>query len=88
MESFCWMLKRQASRLGGTIAVYCFCTMGAGSHVLSHDVARALVRERVVEKGPSFKSELDKVQAAFDQWPAESGRPPNHISRALACSTE
>ena len=83
-----WMLKREASRLGGTTAMYCLRAMGVDSYVLSRDVARALIRERVVEKEPSSKRDLDKVQAAFNQWSAESGRSLNHISRVLACSIE
>ncbi|MEM8949522.1 MAG: DNA-3-methyladenine glycosylase I [Pseudomonadota bacterium] len=83
-----WMLKRRASRLGGTTAMYCLRGMGVDSYVLSRDVARALIREGVVEKEPSSKRDLDKVQAAFNHWSAESGRPLNHISRVLACSID
>ena len=83
-----WMLKRRASRLGGTTAMYCLRAMGIDSYVLSRDVARALIREEVVEKEPSSKRDFDKVQAAFNHWHAESGRPLNHISRVLACSIE
>ncbi|MEM7044802.1 MAG: DNA-3-methyladenine glycosylase I [Pseudomonadota bacterium] len=83
-----WMLKRQASRLGGTTAMYCLRGMGVDSYVLSRDVVRALIREGVIEKEPTSKRDLDRVQAAFNQWSAESGRPLNHISRVLACSIE
>lgn len=83
-----WMLKRRASRLGGTTAMYCLRAMGVDSYVLSRDVVRALIREDVVERDPGSKRDLDKVQAAFNHWSAESGRPLNHISRVLACSIE
>lgn len=83
-----WMLKRQASRLGGTTAMYCLRSMGVDSYVLSRDVVRALIREGVVDKQPTSKRDLDRVQAAFNQWSDESDRPLNHISRVLACSIE
>ena len=83
-----WLLKRRASRLGGTTAMYCLRGMGVDSYVLTRDVVRALIREGVVEKEPASKRDLDRVQAAFNHWSAESGRPLNHISRVLACSIE
>ena len=82
------MLKRDASRLGGTTAMYCLRSMGVDSFILSRDVVRALIREGVVEKEPSSMRDMNSVQAAFNQWAEESGRPLNHISRVLACSIE
>jgi len=83
-----WMLKRRANRLGGTTAMYCLRGMGLDSYILSHDVVKALVRENVVEKQPTSRRDLDRVQAAFSQWSSESSRPFNHISRVLACSID
>ncbi|NJO36754.1 MAG: 3-methyladenine DNA glycosylase [Rhizobiales bacterium] len=83
-----WLLKRQGSRLGGTTGMYCLRAAGVDSFVLSRDVVRALIREGVVEKEPGSKRDLDRVQAAFNQWSAESGRPLMQISRVLACSIE
>jgi 3-methyladenine DNA glycosylase Tag len=62
--------------------------MGVGGFVLSKDVVRALIREGVVDKAPTSQRDLARVQAAFDQWRAESGRPLGAISRTLACSIE
>jgi 3-methyladenine DNA glycosylase Tag len=81
-------LKKGASRLGGTSGQYFLRTMGVDSFVLSRDVVRALIREGVVDKAPSSQRDLAKVQAAFDHWCAESGRPMTQISRILACSIE
>ena len=50
----------------------------------SGDVALALIREGVVDKPPSGKGALKKVQAAFNGWMEESGRPLTQISRVLA----
>ena len=83
-----WMLKRQASRLGGTTAMYCLREMGVDSFITSRDVVRALIREGVVDKEPSSKRDLDQIQAAFNHWSAESGRSLTHISRVLACSID
>lgn len=83
-----WMLKRRASRLGGTTAMYCLRELGVDSYITSRDVVRALIREGVVDKEPGSKRDLDKVQAAFNHWSAESGRPLTHISRVLACSID
>ncbi|MEM9441267.1 MAG: DNA-3-methyladenine glycosylase I [Pseudomonadota bacterium] len=83
-----WMLKQRASRLGGTTAMYSLRGLGVDSFVLSRDVVRALIRAGVVDKHPGSKRDLDRVQAAFNHWHAESGRPLTHISRVLACSIE
>ncbi len=82
------LLKRRGSRLGGTTGPYVLRGMGVDSYILSRDVVRALIREGVVEKAPTAKRDLARVQAAFNQWSEESGRPLTHISRVLACSIE
>jgi 3-methyladenine DNA glycosylase Tag len=82
------LLKKRASHLGGTSAQYFLRQMGVDSFVLSRDVVRALIREGVVEKAPSAQRDLAKVQAAFNRWHADSGRPLGAISRTLACSVE
>ena len=82
------LLKRRGSRLGGTTGPYVLRGMGVDSFILSRDVVRALIREGVVDKAPSAKRDLARVQAAFNQWSEESGRPLTQISRVLACSIE
>jgi 3-methyladenine DNA glycosylase Tag len=82
------LLKRRGSRLGGTTGPYMLRGMGVDSFILTRDVVRALVREGVVEKAPTAKRDLARVQAAFNQWSEESGRPLTQISRVLACSIE
>jgi 3-methyladenine DNA glycosylase Tag len=80
------MLKKRASRLGGATAMYFLRFMGVDSFILSRDVVAALVRENVVDKTPTSKRDQEKVQAAFNAWREESGRPLTQISRVLACS--
>lgn len=82
------LLKRRGSRLGGTTGMYVLRGMGVDSFILSRDVVRVLIREGVVDKAPSSKRDLARVQAAFNHWSEESGRPLTHISRVLACSIE
>ncbi|HSM19311.1 MAG TPA: 3-methyladenine DNA glycosylase, partial [Hyphomicrobiales bacterium] len=72
----------------GTSGQYFLRTMGVDGFVLSRDVVRALIREGVVDREPTSQRDLAKVQAAFDHWRAESGRPMAQISRTLACSIE
>jgi hypothetical protein len=44
------------------------------------------MREGVVAKIPSSKKDMAAVQAAFNQWHDETGRPYTHLSRILAMS--
>ncbi len=62
--------------------------MGVDSFVLTRDVVRAFIREGVVEKDPTSQRDLAKVQAAFNDWRAESGRSMSEISRTLAASVD
>ena len=78
------LLKTRGSRLGGSTAQYFLRFMGKDSFMTAGDVAKALVREGVVDKPPSGKGALKKVQAAFNGWMEESGRPLTQISRVLA----
>ncbi len=60
--------------------------MGKPSFITSRDVTAALIREGVLDKPPSGKRDLQKVQDAFNAWSVESGRDLTSISRALALS--
>jgi 3-methyladenine DNA glycosylase Tag len=80
------LLQKKGSRLGGKSAAYFLREMGWDTPVLSKDVAGALVREGVVDKAPTSKTALGKVQVAFNDWQEESGLPYSHMSRILALS--
>lgn len=82
------VLKKRGNRLSGTTGQYFLRFMGKDSFVMSKDVVAALVREAVVEKAPASAKGLRAVQAAFNEWAAESGRPLSHISRTLAFSVD
>lgn len=80
-----WLTKN-GSRLGGNTGAYMLRWMGKESFMLSQDVVARLVAEGVVDAAPKSKKALLPVQAAFNQWRAESGRSFNEIGRVLAQS--
>lgn len=80
------LMKRRGSRLGGTTAQYVLRFMGRDTFVLGGDVVAALIREGVVGKPPASMRDMQAVQAAFNGWRRESGRPFAHISKILACT--
>jgi len=80
------LLKTRGGRLGGTTAQYALRHGGKSGFILSRDVVARLVAEGVIDKAPGSKSAMAKVQAAFDAWQAQSGRPLGDISRVLALS--
>ncbi|MDP7152417.1 MAG: DNA-3-methyladenine glycosylase I [Paracoccaceae bacterium] len=80
------LLKSGGARLGGSTAQYALRFMGKSSFILSKDVVARLVAEGVIDKPPTSKTAMKKVQAAFNQWQLESGRSLTEISRVLANS--
>jgi len=80
-------LKAEATRMGGTTGQYFLRMMGKDGFILSRDVTARLIAEGVIDKPAGGKAARRKVQAAFDQWAAESGRSLTEISRTLATST-
>ncbi|MDC0738565.1 DNA-3-methyladenine glycosylase I [Cognatishimia sp. SS12] len=80
------LLKKDASRLGGNSACYMLRFMGKDSWILSQDVTARLIAEGVIDKPASSKTALRAVQAAFNDWMAQSGRGLTQISRTLAMS--
>ena len=82
------LLKKRGSRLGGATAQYLLRGMGKDAFLITPDVTAALIREKVVTKAPTSKSDLRKVQDAFNRWAADSGRPLGHISRVLAFTVD
>ncbi|MEQ8858703.1 MAG: DNA-3-methyladenine glycosylase I [Pseudomonadales bacterium] len=79
-------LKRRGDRLGGQTGRFFLRFVGKDTPVLSPDVLRALAQQGVIEKEPMSLRAQAKVQAAFDEWRAQSGRPLCQISRVLAAS--
>lgn len=80
------MLKKRGARLGGASGQYFLRFMGVPSFITSTDVTARLIAEGVIDKPPTSKGALKAVQAAFNDWQAQSGRSLTEISRVLAMS--
>jgi len=61
--------------------------LGKPAFIASPDVLAALVREGVLERPSSGKKAMAVVQAALNQWSAESGHDLTVLSRVLSMST-
>lgn len=78
------MLKKRGSQLGGHSASRFLRMVGKDTFILTDDVVAALIYDGVVSKMPTAKRDLLAVQAAFNEWQGESGKPLAHISRTLS----
>ena len=82
MEHF----KKNASHLGPSATMYFLRFNGWDAFILSQDVVKALIREKVVSKTPTSKADMKAVQAAFNTWTEQSGLPQKDVSRILSFS--
>ncbi len=80
------VLKKRGARLGGMSGPMMLRQTGRDTFMLSGDVVKTLIDNGVVGKAPTSRRDLAAVQAAFNQWRAQSGRPLAHISRILAAA--
>ena len=80
------VLKARSSGMGGESAMRFLRGLGKPSFITSRDVTAALIRDGVLEKPPSGKRDMARVQAAFNEWSKQSGRDLTAISRVLAMS--
>ena len=81
-------LKTRGSRLGGFSGPLFLRSIGKDTFMFSADVVRGLIQLGVVSKAPTSQRDLAAVQATFNQWRAETGRPLCQLSRILACSID
>ena len=79
-------LARRCSHLGGNSGPYFLRMAGKDSFLLTGDVARALQHWGVADRPPKGKGDRRRVQAAFNAWAAETGRPLCQLSMILALS--
>ena len=82
MEHF----KKHASHLGPSATMYFLRFNGWDSFILSPDVTKALIREKVVSKAPTSKADMKAVQAAFNTWTEQSGLAQRDVSKILSFS--
>ncbi len=81
-------LTKRMQHLGGQSAPYFLRMVGKDTFVLTESVARALVYWEVADGPPKGKAEIAGVEAAFNRWQEETGRPLCQLSQILALSID
>lgn len=76
-------LAKHGSQLGGLSAPRFLRMAGKDTFVPSNDVVAALSAQQVIDKVPTSIRDLAAVQAVFNQWQQESGRPLCQLSVML-----
>lgn len=77
-------LAKHGSQLGGLSAPRLLRMIGKDTFIPTDDMVAALKAQGIIDKAPTSLKELAAVQAAFNQWRAESGRPLCQLSVMLA----
>jgi hypothetical protein len=75
-------------QLGGNSAPYFLRMMGKDTPIPTDSVVRALTHWGVISGKPTSKAELARLQAAFNAWQTETGKPQAHLSQMLAMSVD
>ncbi len=83
------LLKRRGSRLGGNTGQRFLRNVGKDTFVLTSDVVACLRNSGVeISSYPTSKSDLGRVQDAFNRWHEETGLSYTHLSRIAAYSID
>jgi 3-methyladenine DNA glycosylase Tag len=77
-------LAKHGNQLGGLSAPRFLRMVGKDTFIPTDDMVAALKAQGVIDKAPTSQKDLAAVQAAFNQWQAESGRPLCQLSVMLA----
>jgi 3-methyladenine DNA glycosylase Tag len=81
-------LAKRMKQLGGNSAPSFLRMMGKDTPVPTADVARGLAYWQVVPEKPTGKATPAALQAAFNAWHAETGKPLAQLSQILAMSVD
>jgi len=81
-------LGKQGARLGGMTCQYFLRFAGRDGFVLSRDGVHALIDAGVIDRPPTSKAALQKVQQAYGRWRDETGYGLTQLSRILALSID
>jgi len=81
-------LANQFSQMGGNSGPTFLRMVGKDTFVLTHSVISALQHWGAATAPPKNRQDRDRVQAAFNSWATESGRPMCQLSLILAASVE
>ena len=77
-------LGKHGNQLGGLSAPRFLRMAGKDTFIPTDDVVAALKAQGIVDKAPTSQRELAAVQAAFNAWHEQSGRPLCQLSAMLA----
>ena len=77
-------LAKHGCQLGGLSAPRFLRMVGKDTFIPTDDMVAALKAQKIIDKAPTSLKELAAVQAAFNQWQAQSGRPLCQLSVMLA----
>ncbi len=77
-------LAKHGNQLGGLSAPRFLRMVGKDTFIPTDDMSAALTAQDIIDKPPTSQRDLALVQAAFNQWHAESGRPLCQLSVMLA----
>ncbi len=80
-------LAKHFSQMGGNSGPSLLRMVGKDTFILTPSVAAALQRWGAVAAAPKNRKDRDAVQACFNAWAAETGRPLCQLSLILAAST-
>src|SRR5712691_9327684 len=81
-------LAKGFSQMGGNSGPSFLRMVGKDTFVLTHSVTAALKHWGAVSAPPKNRQDRAQVQAAFNAWAGESGRPLCQLSLILAASVE
>jgi 3-methyladenine DNA glycosylase Tag len=81
-------LAARFSQMGGNSGPMFLRMIGKDTFVLSHSVVAGLKRWAEMTSPPKNRTDRAAVQACFNAWAGESGRPLSQLSMVLALSVE
>lgn len=77
-------LKKHGTQLGGASGAYFLRMANKDTFIFTKDVVTALKARNIIDKNPTSKRDLKRVQEKFTEWHQESGWPLSRISLLLA----
>jgi 3-methyladenine DNA glycosylase Tag len=81
-------LAKRMKQLGGNSAPVFLRMMGKDTFVPTDSVGRAVVHWQVLDAVPKNKTDVARLQAAFNFWQEETGKPLCQLSQLLAMSVD
>lgn len=79
-----WELKKLGSNLGGNSGAAFMRMVEKDTFLITRDVVAVLMNEGVIDREPTSKKDMRRVQYAFSTWQQECGRDLCEISRIVS----